>query len=67
MIFEHDFCMGIKDIGKDNFIKNRAILEMLEDIGAYHSDLAGYGAMNGIGKLLDIAKTFFRRKAERLF
>ena len=23
--------------------------------------------MNGIGKLLDIAKTFFRRKAERLF
>ena len=44
MIFEHDFCMGIKDIGKDNFIKNRAILEMLEDIGAYHSDLAGYGA-----------------------
>ena len=32
MIFEHDFCMGIKDIGKDNFIKNRAILEMLEDM-----------------------------------
>ena len=44
MILEHKFKMGIKDIGKDNFIKNRAILEMLEDIGAYHSDLAGYGA-----------------------
>lgn len=44
MIFEQDFKTGIKDIGKNNLIKNRAILEMLENIGAYHSDLAGYGA-----------------------
>ena len=44
MIFEQDFKPGIKDIGKNNLIKNRAILEMLENIGAYHSDLAGYGA-----------------------
>ena len=43
MIFEHDFEMGIKDVGKDGLLENRAILEMLEDIGAYHSDLAGYG------------------------
>lgn len=44
MIFEQDFKTGVKDIGKNNLIKNRAILEMLENIGAYHSDLAGYGA-----------------------
>ena len=44
MIFESDFNMGVKDIGKNNYIKNRAILEMLENIGAYHSDAAGYGA-----------------------
>lgn len=46
MIFEHDFEMGIKDVGKDGLLENRAILEMLEDIGAYHSDLAGYGINN---------------------
>lgn len=44
MIFEKDFNIGVKDIGKNNYIKNRAILEMLENIGAYHSDAAGYGA-----------------------
>ena len=44
MIFEHDFKMGVKDIGEDNLIKNRSILEMFENIGGYHSDLAGYGA-----------------------
>ncbi len=44
MIYEHDFKAGIKDIGKNNLIKNKTILEMLENIGAYHSDLAGYGA-----------------------
>ncbi len=44
MIFEYDFRMGIKDIGKGNFIKNKSILEMLENIGSYHSDFAGYGA-----------------------
>lgn len=44
MIFEQDFKMGVKDIGKNNLIKNRSILEMLENIGAYHSDKVGYGA-----------------------
>ncbi len=44
MIFENDFKMGVKDIGKDNLIKNRSILEMFENIGGYHSDLAGFGA-----------------------
>lgn len=44
MIIEHKFKMGVKDIGKQNLIKNRSLLEMLENIGGYHSDLAGYGA-----------------------
>ena len=44
MIFQEKFKTGLKDIGKNNLIKNRAILEILEDIGSYHSDIAGYGA-----------------------
>lgn len=43
MIYKEQFKMGLKDIGKNNKIKNRSILEMLENIGAYHSDLVGYG------------------------
>ena len=44
MFFEENFKMGLKDIGKDNLIKNRAILEILENIGAYHSDIVVYWA-----------------------
>lgn len=44
MIYQDTFKTGLKDIGKQNQIKNRAILEILEDIGAYHSDKVGYGA-----------------------
>lgn len=44
MIYKEKFKMGLKDIGKENKIKNRAILEYLENIGSYHSDLAGFGA-----------------------
>lgn len=44
MIFQETFKTGLKDIGKNNTLKNRAILEMFENIGAYHSDQAGYGA-----------------------
>lgn len=43
MIYTENFKIGLKDIGKNNKIKNRAILECLEDIGGYHSDTAGYG------------------------
>ncbi len=46
MIYKDKFKIGLKDIGKDNKIKNRAILEFLEDIGGYHSDIAGYGVNN---------------------
>ena len=44
MLFEDTFKMGLKDIGIDNLIKNRAMLEILENIAAYHSDLVGFGA-----------------------
>lgn len=44
MIFKETFKTGLKDIGKENKVKNRALLEYLENIGAYHSDIAGYGA-----------------------
>lgn len=43
MIIKEDFKMQLKDIGKDNYIKNRAILEIFENIGTHHSDMAGYG------------------------
>ena len=43
MVYEEKFRTGLKDIGKDNRIKNRALLEYLENIGTYHSDLVGYG------------------------
>lgn len=43
MKFKEKFTMQLKDIGKDNFIKNRAILEIFENIATHHSDLAGYG------------------------
>lgn len=44
MIYTEKFKPGLKDIGKDNKIKNRAILEMLENIAAYHSDKVNFGA-----------------------
>ena len=43
MTFIENFNMGLTDIEKDNKIKNIAILKMLENIGSYHSDIAGYG------------------------
>lgn len=46
MIFTQNVKTGIKDIGKNNTIKNRAILEILENVGSYHSDKVGYGALN---------------------
>ena len=43
MVLTEKFKIGLKDIGKNDEIKNVAILEFLEDIGGRHSDLAGYG------------------------
>ena len=46
MIFTQNVKTGIKDIGKNNTIKNRALLEILENVGSYHSDKVGYGAIS---------------------
>lgn len=43
MFYSEKFKIQLKDIGKDNYIKNRAILEIFENIGTYHSDKVGYG------------------------
>lgn len=46
MIFKEKFKIQSKDIGKDNQVKNRGILEILENIATHHSDLVGYGPNN---------------------
>lgn len=46
MIYTEKFKIQIKDIGRENKIKNRAILEILENVACYHSDLVGYGVNN---------------------
>lgn len=48
MIYQEKFKMGLKDIGKDNKAKNRALLEFLENVAAYHSDFVKYGANDTI-------------------
>lgn len=49
-IFEHNFNFSIRDVDKHTLLTNRAILGFLEDIGGYHSNVAGFG-------LKDIEKT----------
>ncbi len=44
MIYQETFKTGLKDFGKNSTVKNKAILEIFENIGAYHSDAVGYGA-----------------------
>ncbi len=43
MIYKEKFKIGLKDVWKDKEVSNKAILEYLENIGAYHSDSIGYG------------------------
>lgn len=43
MIFKEEFKIQSKDIGKGNCIKNRGILEILENIATHHSDMVGHG------------------------
>ena len=50
MIFVDKVKTGLKDVGKDCLIKNESILEILENIGGEHSNLARYG-------ILDIERT----------
>lgn len=43
MIYQEKFKIGLKDIEKGNQVSDKAILEYLENIAAYHSDKVGYG------------------------
>ena len=43
MIYQEKFKIGLKDVWKGNEVSNKAILQYLEDISAYHSDSVGYG------------------------
>lgn len=43
MIYQEKFKIGLKDVWRRNEVNNKAILEYLEDIAAYHSDSVGYG------------------------
>ncbi len=41
--FEHDFEIGLRDIENPNFLSNKAILALFENIGSYHSDSINFG------------------------
>ena len=43
MIYRENLKVGLKDVWKGNEISNKAILEYLENVAAYHSDSVGYG------------------------
>lgn len=43
MIYKEKFKIGLKDVWKGKEISNKAILENLENVAAYHSDHVGYG------------------------
>ncbi len=46
MIVEHNFYVGLRDIGKDNRLSNKGLLAALEDAGCKHSEMAGIGITN---------------------
>lgn len=46
MFYKEDVKIQLKDFGKNGFIKNRAILEMFENVATYHSDSLGHGPNN---------------------
>lgn len=49
MIFKHEFYIGLKDINNKKELKNKSMLEFLENIACMHSDYVGLG-MNDINK-----------------
>ena len=46
MIVEHNFYVGLRDIGKDNRLSNKGLLAALGDAGCKHSEMAGLGITN---------------------
>jgi len=45
-IIERDFNFSIRDINKNTELTNKALFGFFEDIGGYHSDIAGFGLKN---------------------
>lgn len=43
MIYKETIKIGLKDIEKQNYLGNKAILEYLENIAGHHADSLGYG------------------------
>lgn len=43
MVFKHDFYIGLKDLNAKNQLKNKSILEFLENIACMHSDSVNLG------------------------
>ena len=42
MFYKEDVKIQLKDFGKNGFIKNRAILEMFENVATYQADIEIY-------------------------
>lgn len=49
MIMERQYMVDVQNVDASNFISNRGILNLFENIACLHSDIAGYG-MNQIEK-----------------
>ena len=43
MFVEHEFVVGLSDINQLNELSNTFFLRYLEDVAAFHSEIAGYG------------------------
>lgn len=66
MKFEKEYFVGIKDIGKENYVTNIAFLSFLEEIASSHSNTVGYGVndiktKNKVWLLMDWKLQVFER------
>ena len=56
MIFEHNYEVVVKDLGKGNKVTNKAFLGYMEEIASLHSSTVGYGVddveRNGVAWIL---------------
>lgn len=46
MFYECEIRTGLNDVGKNSLITNKALLTILETVGGYQSDEAGYGLLD---------------------
>lgn len=43
MIYQNTYTIGLEDVGLDTFATNKAVMAIMEDIGALHSASVGFG------------------------